>query len=102
MSDRLNGAYNPIPLDRSLATQAQTSGELNAKTRQLMELQALAQSRLAGLRTDFAEGMKTAKEVQRDLEWTQKKVSSINQRAARKYPKEYRMASERYPAPADY
>lgn len=102
MSDRLNGAFDPIPLDRSLATQAQTSGELNAKTRQLMELQALANSRLAGLRQDFAQGMKTAKAVQRDLDWTQKRVSSINKRAAQKYPKEYRMASERYPAPVDY
>ena len=51
------------------------SGELNAKTRQLMELQKLAQSRLAGLKADFADGMRTAKEVQRDLEWTQKRVS---------------------------
>jgi len=51
------------------------SGELNAKTRQLMELQKLAQSRLAGLQADFSQGMKTAKEVQRDLEWTQKRVS---------------------------
>jgi len=40
-----------------------------------MELQKLAQSRLAGLQADFADGMRTAKEVQRDLEWTQKRVS---------------------------
>ena len=51
------------------------SGELNAKTRQLMELQKLAQSRLAGLQSEFADGMRTAKEVQRDLDWTQKRVS---------------------------
>lgn len=51
------------------------SGQLNAKTRELLELQALAQSRLAGARADFAEGLKAAREVQRDLEWTQKKVT---------------------------
>jgi len=40
-----------------------------------MELQKLAASRMAGLKADFADGMQTAKEVQRDLEWTQKRVS---------------------------
>jgi hypothetical protein len=50
------------------------SGELNAKHRELLELQALAQRRLAGVRTNFADGMKAAKEVQRDLQWTQKRV----------------------------
>lgn len=29
-------------------------------------------------------------------------TSSINQRAARKYPEQYKRASERYPAPVDY
>jgi hypothetical protein len=50
------------------------SGELNAKHRELLELQALAQRRLAGARMNFADGMKAAKEVQRDLQWTQKRV----------------------------
>jgi len=102
MNDRLAGSYNPMPLDRGLAQQTQTSGQLNAKTRQLMELQALAQSRLAAAQTSFAEGIKNAKEVQRDLDWTQKRVSAINQRAAKKYPQEYAMAEQRYPAPVEY
>lgn len=51
-----------------------SSGELNAKTRELMALQALAQSRLKATRANFADGIKAAKEVQRDLEWTQKRV----------------------------
>ncbi|KAL1646389.1 putative biogenesis of lysosome-related organelles complex 1 subunit kxd1 [Diplodia seriata] len=102
MGDRLNGAFDSTPLDRSLAKQAQTSGELNAKTRELMQLQALARERLAATQRNFSDGMKAAKEVQRDLEWTQKRVSSINQRAARKYPDQYKRASERYPAPVDY
>ena len=51
------------------------SGELNAKHRELLELQALAQSRLKGTRANFADGMKAAKEVKRDLEWTQKRVT---------------------------
>lgn len=50
------------------------SGELNAKNRELLALQAQAKARLARTRANFAEGMKAAKDVQRDLEWSQKKV----------------------------
>jgi hypothetical protein len=51
-----------------------SSGQLNAKQRELLELQALAQRRLKGARANFAEGMKAAKETKRDLEWTHKRV----------------------------
>lgn len=50
------------------------SGALNAKQKELLELQALAQRRLKGARTNFADGMKAAKEVKKDLDWTQKRV----------------------------
>ena len=50
------------------------SGVLNAKNRELLELQALAQRRLKSSRANFADGMKAAKEVKKDLEWTQKRV----------------------------
>jgi hypothetical protein len=53
------------------------SGELNAKNRELLELQAQARMRLAKTRANFADGMKAAKDVQRDLEWTQKKVAYV-------------------------
>ncbi|KAJ4312066.1 hypothetical protein N0V94_007631 [Neodidymelliopsis sp. IMI 364377] len=102
MGNRLNGSFDPLPLDRSLAKQAQTSGELNAKHRELLELQALAQRRLAGAQASFASGMQVAKEVQKDLQWTQKRVDSLNNRAARKYPDQYGTAQRRYPAPVDY
>ncbi|KAI4185301.1 MAG: hypothetical protein L6R41_004215 [Letrouitia leprolyta] len=75
MNDRLSTAVDPIPLDRSLARQAQTSGALNAKQKELLELQALAQRRLKDARANFADGMKAAKEVKKDLDWTQKRVS---------------------------
>lgn len=51
-----------------------SSGQLNAKQQELLELQALAQRRLKGVRANFAEGLKTARETKRDLEWTQKRV----------------------------
>jgi hypothetical protein len=48
---------------------------MNAKHREILQLQALAQQRLARTRKNFADGMKTAKQVKKDLEWTQKHVS---------------------------
>lgn len=51
-----------------------SSGQLNAKQHELLELQALAQRRLKGARTNFADGVKVARETKRDLEWTQKRV----------------------------
>ncbi|KAI9842418.1 MAG: hypothetical protein M1837_007163 [Sclerophora amabilis] len=75
LNDRLSGSFDPLPLDRNLATQAQTSGALNAKHRELLALQAEAQRRLSSSRANFADGMKAAKEVKRDLDWTQKRVT---------------------------
>jgi len=99
MQDRYANAFNPIPLDRSMAVQAQSSGKLNAKHRELLELQQQAQARLARTRERFQDGMRDAREVRGDLEWTQKKVSSLQSKAARKHPKEYAKARARYPSP---
>ncbi|KAL8736064.1 MAG: hypothetical protein Q9181_002596 [Wetmoreana brouardii] len=102
MNDRLSIAVDPLPLDRSLARQAQTSGALNAKQQELLQLQALAQRRLKGARTNFADGMKAAKEVKRDLDWTQKRVSALKTKAERRYPAEYQQARQRHPSPNGY
>jgi biogenesis of lysosome-related organelles complex 1 subunit KXD1 len=48
---------------------------MNAKHRELLELQMQAQARLAKTRERFQEGLRDAREVRGDLEWTQKKVS---------------------------
>lgn len=48
---------------------------MNAKHRELMDLQRQAQARLARTRERFQEGMRDAREVRGDLEWTQKKVA---------------------------
>ena len=53
------------------------SGELNAKQRELAELQALAQRRLKSTRANLQDGVKAAKEVRKDLEWTQKRVRYV-------------------------
>ncbi|KAI0025783.1 hypothetical protein F4780DRAFT_225418 [Xylariomycetidae sp. FL0641] len=99
MQDRFADSFDPIPLDRSLARQAQTSGNLNAKHRELMDLQAKAQARLAKTRARFADGLQDAQEVRANLEWTSKKVSSMKKKAEKKHTREYQKARERYPSP---
>ncbi|KAI9807736.1 MAG: hypothetical protein M1826_004468 [Phylliscum demangeonii] len=102
LNDRLTSVFDPLPLDRSLATQAQTSGALNAKHRELLALQAHARQRLAASRTTFADGIKAAHQVTRDLASTQKKVSSLKAKTEKKYPAQYHLAKSRYPTPGDY
>ncbi|KAJ5293949.1 hypothetical protein PENANT_c009G10768 [Penicillium antarcticum] len=96
LSDRMQNAFDPTPLDKGLARQAQTSGQLNAKQQELLELQALAQRRLKGARANFSEGLKTARETKRDLEWTQKRVSALKTKAEKAHPDEYRRSLKKY------
>ncbi|ROT42431.1 hypothetical protein SODALDRAFT_15046 [Sodiomyces alkalinus F11] len=102
MQDRFAQSFDPIPLDRNIAIQAQTSGKLNAKHRELLELQQKAQARLAKTRERFNEGYRDAQEVRADLEWTQKKVTSLKNKASRKHSKEYSKARARYPSPDSF
>ncbi|CAG8366534.1 unnamed protein product [Penicillium salamii] len=96
LNDRMQDAFDPTPLDKGLARQAQTSGQLNAKQQELLELQAMAQRRLKGVRSNFNEGLKTARETKRDLEWTQKRVSALKTKAEKAHPEEYRRSSKKY------
>ncbi|KAL2155502.1 hypothetical protein VTH82DRAFT_244 [Thermothelomyces myriococcoides] len=102
MQERFAATFDPLTLDKCTAKQAQTSGHLNAKHRELLELQAKAQARLAQARTRFAKGLEDAREVRNDLEWTQKKVTSLKATASKKHSKEYAKARERYPSPDMY
>ncbi|KAK0634866.1 hypothetical protein B0T17DRAFT_20269 [Bombardia bombarda] len=102
MQDRFADRFNPLPLDKCTAVQAQTSGKLNAKQHELLELQAKAQARLAKSRARFAQGLEDAREVRADLEWTQKKVTSLKTKASKKHSKEFSKARARYPSPDSY
>ncbi|GAM85321.1 hypothetical protein ANO11243_033260 [Dothideomycetidae sp. 11243] len=97
MATHMSYAVDPTCFDHTMARQAQASGTLNAKNRELMELQALAQRRLAAARTNFADGLRAARDVQRELAWAQQSVTALNQRAAMKYPAQYQAAVARYP-----
>ncbi|PYI10275.1 hypothetical protein BO78DRAFT_394379 [Aspergillus sclerotiicarbonarius CBS 121057] len=96
LNDRMQDVFDPTPLDKGLAMQAQASGQLNAKQRELLELQALAQRRLKGVRATFNDGIKVARETKRDLEWTQKRVNALKTKAENAFPDEYRRAAKKY------
>lgn len=93
LSEKMNSAFDPIRMDRSLADQAQTSGQLNAKQRELQQLQAMAQRRLKNARVNFAEGVESAREARRDVEYTSKKISAMKSKAEKKHPDAYAKAS---------
>ncbi|KAL1960898.1 hypothetical protein VTO42DRAFT_5881 [Malbranchea cinnamomea] len=96
LHDRMSNVFDPSRLDKGVAKQAQLSGQLNAKQRELLELQALMQRRLRGARANFAEGIKAAKETMSDLEWTQKRVTHLKAKAERTLPNEYKAAAGKY------
>ncbi|EED19037.1 conserved hypothetical protein [Talaromyces stipitatus ATCC 10500] len=102
LNDRVHSSFDPMPLDRGLETQAQTSGHLNAKQQELLELQALAQRRLKGVRSSFNEGLKAARETKRDLEWTSRRVSALKAKAEKAHPEEYRRATSKYAFDDDF
>ncbi|KAK2768176.1 hypothetical protein FQN54_000028 [Arachnomyces sp. PD_36] len=102
LTDRMNNAFDPTRLDKGLATQAQTSGQLNAKQRELLELQARTQRRLKHSRANFADGIKAAKETKRDLEWTQNRVNALKSKAEQNLPSEYSRATQKYTYSDDY
>lgn len=101
IDDQFHQRIDPVPLDKSVAMQARTSGTLNDKQRELLEVQQKAQARMSKMRSRFNDGMRDARDVRANLEWTQKKITSMNAKASKKYPKEYKQARERYPSP-DY
>lgn len=76
--DQTHSRSHPTYQETSLTPNSKSSsGQLNAKHRELLELQARAQRRLKSSRANFEDGVKAAKEVKRDLEWTQRKVTLV-------------------------
>lgn len=94
LDEAFANAFDPNKLDRAIAIQAQTSGLLNAKSKEIQTLQAEVVERLNELKTIFAEGMKNAKNVQKDLDWIHKRVNQLSREAKAKYPIEYAKAKE--------
>lgn len=94
LEDCFTSAFDPSRLDRAIATQAQTSGMINAKSSEIEHLQLRAQQRLKELKEFFVEGVKNAKAVQKDLEWIQRRATLLTRKAKTMYPIEYNQALE--------
>ncbi|KKA30892.1 hypothetical protein TD95_004088 [Thielaviopsis punctulata] len=99
MHERVSAVMDPLPMDRSMVTQAKTSALLNDKQRQLKDLQKQAAAQLVRSRERYKEGLRDAREVRQELEWTQQQVQALKSKAQRKHSKEYAKARARYPSP---
>ncbi|GAB7347550.1 hypothetical protein MBLNU459_g4441t1 [Dothideomycetes sp. NU459] len=96
MSARWSSTVDPLPFDRVLASQAQTSGALQSHLHELAQLQALATSRLGAARANFADGIAAARDVSRELEDVHGRVERLNARAARRWPEQMRAAEAKF------
>ncbi|ETN41395.1 uncharacterized protein HMPREF1541_03330 [Cyphellophora europaea CBS 101466] len=94
LSKRMHNAFDPITMDRSLAKQAQDSGKLNSKERELRELQERARARLKTARVNFAQGVEDAREVRRDLDYCKETTQSVKSKAERHHSDAYAKASK--------
>ncbi|KAK9467711.1 hypothetical protein V1512DRAFT_285660 [Lipomyces arxii] len=97
VTDKILQAFDAMLLDTAVVVQAQSSGLLNAKARELQQLQQAAADRISGTRANFAEGMKVLRDVQKDLKWVQNHVDALKRKMSAKYPVEYNRAREMIP-----
>ncbi|RMZ87346.1 hypothetical protein DV736_g5427, partial [Chaetothyriales sp. CBS 134916] len=95
LSERMDRAFNPIRMDKSLARQAQDSGRLNAKERELAELEALAKRRLKTARVNFAQSQEDAREIRRDLDYCKRKTDNMTEKVARRHGDAHSKAKSR-------
>ncbi|KAK9430531.1 hypothetical protein V1505DRAFT_355846 [Lipomyces doorenjongii] len=97
VTDKFLQAFDAMLLDRAVVVQAQSSGLLNAKARELQQLQELATTRLQQTRISYTEGIKVVREVQKDLKWVQRHVDVLKKKISAKHPEEYSEARELIP-----
>ncbi|KAK7207639.1 hypothetical protein BZA70DRAFT_271834 [Myxozyma melibiosi] len=97
VSDKILQAFDAMLLDRAVVVQAQSSGLLNSKSRELQQMQELSTKRIYETRASFVEGLRTLREVQKDLKWVQRHVDSLKKKVSSKYPAEYSKARELIP-----
>ncbi|KAK9456727.1 hypothetical protein V1511DRAFT_524256 [Dipodascopsis uninucleata] len=97
VTDKIIQAFDGISLDRAVVIQAQSSGLLNSTTRELEQLHDIATKKIQKIRVSYSEGIKSLREVQKDLKWVQRRVDTLKKKASEKYGKEYARARELIP-----
>lgn len=93
--DTLNSALSSVEFTRSIALQAQTSGNLKNKELELLQLQAEAQDQLQDYKFRFKEGLKLLQKVSKDLKWAKNKVEVLEYHVRSKHPIEFAQAKEK-------
>lgn len=94
LNETITSALDPSKLDRVIVIQAQTSGIVHAKSKEIQQLQEEATKKLAELRTKFTKGINIAKQVSRDLEWAHRHTQSLIKKTRMNHPIEYTQAEE--------
>ena len=89
LSSTIHEALDSEKLDRCIALQAQTSGMLNSECQILSDLHTTARETLALLKNDFAEGIRLAQTMKKDLVDLQKRIRDCETKAKRKIPVEW-------------
>ncbi|RPA79076.1 hypothetical protein BJ508DRAFT_145614 [Ascobolus immersus RN42] len=89
IQEKLEGALDHMELDRCIAIQAQTSGHLNGATSELIAMRIETSRKLYETKQLLQQGMKDARRVKEDLEWSEKKVQELSRKTKEIYPREY-------------
>lgn len=84
-----------MPLDRTIAIQAQTSGLLNGTNVELMETRKYAAARLIQMRRITSDGLKTADELKKNLQKMGDLANGLSRRVEQRYPGQYQEARAR-------
>ncbi|CAN6664305.1 hypothetical protein TRVA0_035S01662 [Trichomonascus vanleenenianus] len=96
--DHLNNkfamAFDCDALDRAIVVQAQTSGVINAKQYELEQARLKAQQRLAETKIIFADGIRNAKKVSKDLDALHRKTQALHKKMRELHPIEYQRAHD--------
>ncbi|ANB14022.1 hypothetical protein AWJ20_4978 [Sugiyamaella lignohabitans] len=95
LSDLMTNVFDPSSLDRVVVLQAQSSGMVHAKTREVQQLHLQATARLEEIKQTFSQDLKAAKQLVKDLEWTQRRLAAAIKKAKVVYPIEYAQAVEK-------
>ncbi|CCH41963.1 hypothetical protein BN7_1502 [Wickerhamomyces ciferrii] len=95
LNDSLENALTSMEMNRSMVIQAQTSGALKGKELELIQLQQEAEERLLQFQKRFKDGLKTLRQVVKDLKWTQQHVSGIRKHLETNHPIEYSQSRDK-------
>lgn len=93
--ERIDNAFDPLPLDRPIVVETQHSGLLNADTQDLLQLK----QKVDELATDASEkavNMKLlVKKIASNLDWLDTRVGALESKVKRAIPIEYAQAESK-------